>query len=87
MAFFRTFWRAVRSRVSSSRVRRPAWRRRTDAGVVERLVSVDVTDAVEQGLVEQRGLDGGLAIAEERDEVFERDSERFAAGAGIGVFR
>ena len=59
----------------------------TDAGVEERLVGVDVADAVEEGLVEQRGLDGGLAVAEEGDEVFERDGEGFAAGAfvlGVG---
>ncbi len=56
-----------------------------DAGVVEGLVGVDVADAVEEGLVEERGLDGGLAVAEEGDEVFERDGEGFAAGAGVRV--
>ena len=55
-----------------------------DSGVVEGLVGVDVADAVEEGLVEERGLDGGLAVAEERDEVFERDGEGFFAGAGVG---
>lgn len=57
---------------------------RADSGAEEGLVGVDVADAVEQGLIEQRGLDGGLAAAEEGDEVFERDGERFAAGAGVG---
>ena len=58
-----------------------------DAGVEECLVGVDVADAVEQGLVEQRGLDGTAAMAEEGDEVFERDGEGFAAGAGVGRCR
>ena len=75
---------AVRRRVSSARVRRPAWRRGADAGAEEGFVGVDVADAVEQGLVEQRGFDGGLAAAEEGDEVFEGDGEGFAAGAGVG---
>ena len=57
---------------------------RADPGVVEGLVGVDVADAVEEGLVEERGLDGGLAVAEEGDEVFERDGQGFAAGAGVG---
>jgi len=43
----------------------------TDAGAEEGLVGVDVPDAVEQGLVEQRGLDGSAAFAEEGDEVFQ----------------
>ena len=59
--------------------------RGADAGVEEGLVGVDVADAVEEGLVEQRGLDGGLAGAEEGDEVFKRDGEGLAAGAGIGI--
>ena len=54
-----------------------------DAGAEEALVGVDVADAVEQGLVEQGGFDGGLAVAEEGDEVFEGDGEGFGAGAGV----
>ena len=57
----------------------------SDAGVEESLVGIDVADAVEEGLVEQRGLDGGLAGAEEDDEVFERDCEGLFARAGIGI--
>ena len=58
-----------------------------DSGMKQRLVGVDVADAMKQLLVEQRGLDGRLAIAEECDEVFERDGERLTAWAGIGVRR
>lgn len=58
--------------------------RGANAGAEEGFVSVDVADAVQQGLVEQRGFDGRLAVMEERDEVLERDGERFAAGAGVG---
>ena len=54
----------------------------TDGGAEERLVGVDVADAVEEGLVEQRGLDGRAARVEEGDEVFEGDGEGFAAWAG-----
>ena len=56
-----------------------------DSGVKEGLVGVDVADAVEEGLVEKRGLDGGLAGAEEGDEVFEWDGEGLFAGAGIRI--
>ena len=55
----------------------------SDVGVEEGFVGVDVAYAVEQGLVEQRSFDGGLAVAEEGDEVFEGDGEGFAAGAGV----
>ena len=57
-----------------------------DAGVEECLVGVDVADAVEQGLVEQRGLDGGFAVSEESDEVFEGDGEGFDAGTDVFLF-
>lgn len=55
-----------------------------DSGVEESFVGVDVADSVEEGLVEERGFDGSLAIAEESDEVFEGDGEGLAAGAGVG---
>ena len=58
-----------------------------NAGAEEGFVGVDVADSVEQGLVEQRGLDGGLAAAEKSDEVFEGDGQGFAAGAGVGSCR
>ncbi len=48
----------------------------------EAFVGVDVAHAVEQRLVEQRGLDGELAAAEERDEVIGGNGEGFAAGSG-----
>ena len=54
-----------------------------NAGMEERLVRVDIADAVEQRLVEQRSLDRRLALAEERDEVFDPDGERFAAWAFV----
>ena len=54
-----------------------------DGGAEERLVGVDVADAVEQGLVEQRGFDGRAARMEEGDEVCEGDGEGLAAGAGV----
>jgi len=54
-----------------------------DAGVEEGLIGIDITDAMEQRLVKQRGLDGRLAIAEEDDEVFEWNSERLGARAFV----
>ena len=56
----------------------------TDGGAEEALVGVNVADAVEEGLVEQRGLDGGAAGVEESDEIGEGDGEGLAAGAGVG---
>ena len=59
----------------------------TDSRMEESLVGVDVADPVKERLVQQRGLDGGLAVAEERDEVFEGDGEGLGAGAfvsGVG---
>ena len=58
---------------------------RTDAGAKERLIGVDVANAVEQRLVQQRGLDRRLAATEERDEVVRRDREGLAAGAGVSA--
>jgi hypothetical protein len=55
--------------------------------VEESLVGVDIADSVEEGLVEERRLDGSPAVAEEGDEVFERDGERLATGAGVGGVR
>ena len=72
MARCSTALSAVRRRVSSARVRRPAWRVGRMPARKSDLVGVDVADAVEQRLVEQRGLDGRLAAAEESDEVVER---------------
>jgi hypothetical protein len=57
----------------------------SDAGVEQSFVSVDVSYAVEEGLVEKRGFDGRFAVAEESDEVFERDGEGFFAGTGVGL--
>ena len=51
--------------------------RGTDGGAEERLVCVDITDAVEQGLIEQRGLDRRSSRVKEGDEVWERDGEWF----------
>ena len=50
----------------------------------EGFVGVDVAYSVEERLVEQCGFDWRLAIAEERDEVFERDGEGLFAGARVG---
>jgi hypothetical protein len=55
-----------------------------DTGVEEGFVGVDVAYSVEEGLVEQGGFDGGLAVPEESDEVFERDGEGFFPGACVG---
>ena len=57
----------------------------TDAGAGEGFVGVDIADAVEQGLVEEGGLNGRSAAAEERGEVGGRDDEGFGAGAGVGL--
>ena len=59
----------------------------TDAGAKEALIRVDVTDAVEQGLVEQSCLDRCSTTLEECDKVVEWDSERFAAGSGVAGVR
>ena len=56
------------------------------AGAEEGFVGVDVADAVQERLVEQRGLDRRAARMEEGDEVCERDGEGFAAGAGVGCW-
>jgi hypothetical protein len=53
----------------------------------ERLIRIDVADAVEQRLVQKRSLDRGLPVAKQPDELFERNGERFCARAfvpGIG---
>ena len=56
---------------------------RADSGVEERLVGVDVADAVQERLIEERGLDGCLAVAEERNELVQRNGKRLAPGAGV----
>jgi len=56
-----------------------------DAGAEETFVGVDVADAVEERLVEERGFDGKLAAAEEGDEVVEGDGEGFASGSCKGA--
>lgn len=58
--------------------RTTAW---TDAGSIERFVGVDVADSVQKFLVEQRGLNGGLAFSEEADKKIKVNAERFGAGA------
>ena len=62
--------------------RRAATAGGTDGGAEERLVGVDVADAVKEGLVEQSGLDWGAARVKEGDEAGEGDGEGFATGAG-----
>ena len=56
-----------------------------DLGLEECFVGIDVAYSVEEFLVEERGLDGNLAVAEEDDKVFKRDGEGLAAGAGVGL--
>ena len=56
-----------------------------NASVEEGLVGVDVAYSMEERLVEQRSFDGRFAVAEESDEVFERDGEGLFAGAGVGL--
>ena len=55
-----------------------------DSGAEEALVGVDVADAVQQILVEERGLDRELAAAEERGEVVGGDGEGLVAGSAEG---
>ncbi len=55
-----------------------------DAGTEEALVRIDVADAVEQRLVEERSFDGELAPVEEGGEGWFSDGEGFAAGSGEG---
>jgi hypothetical protein len=52
----------------------------TDAGMEEALVGIDVADSGEQGLVEERSLDGELAAAEESGELGGGDGKGFVAG-------
>ena len=52
----------------------------TDAGPEETFVGIDVADAVQQVLVEQGGLDGGLPAAEERLKLWQANLERFYPG-------
>ena len=54
-----------------------------DGGSEEALVGVDVADAVEDGLVEERGFDGELAVFEEGGEVGGGDGGGFGTGAGV----
>lgn len=58
----------------------------TDASVEEALVGINVAHPGEEGLVEQGGLDGELAAAEECGKAGGVDRERFAAG-GIEGWR
>ena len=58
-----------------------------DSGVEEGLVGVDIAYSMEKRLVEQSGFDGRFAVAEEGDEVFERDGEGLFAGACVGFGR
>ena len=53
---------------------------RPDLGAEEALVGIDVADAVQQILVEQRRLDGGAAAVEELAEVGFRDAQGFLPG-------
>src|SRR5208282_6881280 len=63
---------------------------RTDAGAKQRLVGIDVADAAQQLLIEQRALDGSLAATKQGNKTFLADIERFdasgieAAGFGLG---
>jgi hypothetical protein len=59
-----------------------AW---ADSGVEEGFVSVDIAHPMKKRLIEERSLDGGFTVTEERDEVFKRDGEGFAAGARVGI--
>src|SRR4051812_27104544 len=52
---------------------------RTHPRAKEGLVGVDVANATQELLVEQRGLDRRLALAEKRHELFEREVQRLDA--------
>ncbi len=52
---------------------------RADLRAEQRFVGVNVADAAEQLLIQQRALDRRLAFVEERDEVFEVDVQRLEA--------
>ena len=54
----------------------------TDPGAEERLVRIDVSNAMQQRLVQQGGLDGGLAAMEKRSKVFPGNGQGFPACAG-----
>jgi hypothetical protein len=51
-----------------------------DFGAEEALVGIDVADAVQQALVEQRCFDGGASLVKELAEVGFGDAQRFCAG-------
>ncbi len=55
-----------------------------DSGAEKALVGIDIADAGEQRLVEQCGLDGELAAAEERGEVVGQDGQRLSPGGSKG---
>jgi len=57
---------------------------RADSGMEKALVGIDVAHAGEEGLVEQRSLDGQFAAAEESGKVAGGDGERFGAGGVKG---
>ena len=52
----------------------------------KRLISINVADAAQQFLIEQRALDGSLAAAKQRQEAVEIDFQRLDAG-GVEVSR
>ena len=56
----------------------------TDTGAEEAFIGIDIAHAGEQRLVEQCGLDGELAAAEESCEFAASDGERLCAGGGEG---
>ena len=58
---------------------------RTDSGMEEAFVGINVAHAVEQLLVEQGGLDRELAVAEEGAEVGGRDGEGLLSGSAEGL--
>jgi len=58
---------------------------RTDSGMKEALVGVDVAHSGEQGLVEKRCLDGELSTAKEGREFVGADGKRLSAGRGEGT--
>ena len=56
----------------------------TDTRAKQAFISIDVADAGEQRLVEQRGLNGELTAAEEDGEFTAGDGERLCASGGKG---
>ena len=59
---------------------------RVDAGIEQGFIRVDVADAGEEFLIEQRGFDGAPRLFQQRGECFWGEGEGFGTKIGVGGF-